>query len=275
MATITAKVKERLVAGLKRYQPILASARSRDVNESDTVTIVTDMLQDIFGFDKFLEITSEYAIRGTYVDLAIKRDGKLDTLIECKAIGLDLKDNHVKQAVDYAANQGVEWVFLTNGVIWQVYRVQFTKPIVSELVIELDLTQVNPKNTDHIERVYMLTKEGLGKAALGDYYTQRQILNRYCIGAVAMSDPVIDVIRKELRRMAPDVKVDSEHIREVLVQEVLKRDVVEGEKADDARKKVNKAASKQLKKIAKEKVIGMDGGSGKERSVEGAAVAGE
>ena len=56
------------------------------------------------------------------VDLAIKVDGKLALLIEVKAIGLELKDGHVKQAVDYAANQGCDWVVLTNGMIWRVYK---------------------------------------------------------------------------------------------------------------------------------------------------------
>lgn len=65
------------MAGIKRFQPILASAKARDVNESDTVMIVTDMLADVFGFDKYSEITSEYVIRGTFVDLAIKIEGTL------------------------------------------------------------------------------------------------------------------------------------------------------------------------------------------------------
>jgi hypothetical protein len=85
MASIPKKVAERLVAGLKRYQPILAAAKARDVGETDTVTIVKDMLADIFGYDKYSELTSEYAIRGTYCDLAIKLDAKLSTLIEVKA----------------------------------------------------------------------------------------------------------------------------------------------------------------------------------------------
>ena len=42
-------------------------------------------------------------------------NGKLHYLIEVKAIGSDLKENHVKQAVDYAANEGVDWVLLTTG----------------------------------------------------------------------------------------------------------------------------------------------------------------
>lgn len=33
---IPVKVAERLAAGLKRFQPILSSAKARDVNESDT-----------------------------------------------------------------------------------------------------------------------------------------------------------------------------------------------------------------------------------------------
>ena len=109
MAALPKKVEERIGAGLKRFQPILASAKARDVNESDTVVIITDLLQEIFGYDKYSEITSEHMIRGTFCDLAIKLDGHLALLIEAKAIGLDLKEQFVKQAVDYAANQGVEW----------------------------------------------------------------------------------------------------------------------------------------------------------------------
>src|SRR6187401_2913006 len=103
MGAVPKKVAERLSAGIKRFQPILAAAKARDVGEADTVTIVTDMLADVFGFEKYNEVTSEFAIRGTYCDLGLKLDGALQTLIEVKAIGHELKDGHVKQAVDYAA----------------------------------------------------------------------------------------------------------------------------------------------------------------------------
>ncbi len=42
MASIPKKVTERLVAGIKKYQPILAAAKIRDVGEADTVTIIKD-----------------------------------------------------------------------------------------------------------------------------------------------------------------------------------------------------------------------------------------
>ena len=252
MGTIPAKIKDRLTTGIKRFQPILTSAKSRDVNESDTVIIVTDLLAEVFGYDKYSEITSEYVIRGTYVDLAIKLDGTLQMLIEVKAIGLDLKEAYTKQAVDYAANQGVEWVILTNGVTWQVYRVSFSKPIDQELVLEFDYLNLDHKSSDDIENLYLLTREGIAKSMLGEYHAQRQALSRYFIGAMLLSDVVLDVIRRELRKVSPDVRIDTEHIKEVLTQEILKREVIEGAKAEEARRKITRAASRLQRKAAKE-----------------------
>ena len=247
MANVPQKVSERLVNGIKRYQPILAGAKDRDVGETDTVTIVKDMLADIFGYDKYSELTSEFVIRGTYCDLAIKLDGKLSTLIEVKAIGIELKDAHVKQAVDYATNQGVDWVLLTNGIHWRICNVLFTKPIGQELVVDIDLSTLNPKVEGDLETIYLWCKEGWQRSALGDYHTQKQALSRFFLGAIVLADSVLDVIRRELRRVSPDVRIDNEQIRAVLVNEVLKREVMEGDKAEDARKKIARAASKSLR----------------------------
>ena len=250
MASLPKKVAERLVAGIKRFQPVLAAAKSRDVGESDTVTIVKDMLAEVFGYDKYSEVTSEFAIRSTYCDLAIKLEGTLQTLIEVKAIGLDLKDAHVKQAIDYAANQGVDWVLLTNGISWRVYHVIFAKPIDQELVIDIDFCAVNPRTEADLELLYLWCKEGWQRSVLGEYHTQKQALSRFFLGAMVLTDPVLDVIRRELRRVSPDVRIESEQIRTVLAAEVIKREVMEGDKADEARKKIARVANKALRTAA-------------------------
>lgn len=247
MASIPKKVAERLVNGIKRYQQILASAKSRDVGEADTVTIIKDMLQDIFGYDKYSELTSEFAIRGTYCDLATKIDGVLQTLIEVKAIGLDLKDQHVKQAVDYAANQGIDWVLLTNGICWRVYHITFAKPITHDLVVDIDFSTLNSRSQHDLDLLYLWCKEGWQRSVLGEYHTQQQALSRFFIGAMLQTDPVLEVVRRELRRVSPDVRIDIDQIKAVLLNEVIKRDVIEGDKAEEARKKISKAATKALR----------------------------
>jgi hypothetical protein len=245
--SVPKRAAERIATGLKRFQPILAAARARDVNESDTVVIITDLLQEVFGYDKYSEITSEHMIRGTFCDLAIKLEGSLTLLIEAKAIGLELKEQFVKQAVDYAANQGVEWVALTNAIVWRVYRVTFTRPIEHELVVDLDLLSMNSRSADHVELLGLLSKEGWQRARLGDYASQKQALSRFTLGGLVLSDPVLEVVRREVRRLSPDVRVDIEEIRSALRVDVLKREVLEGEKAEAARRQITKAQGRALR----------------------------
>ncbi len=85
------------------------------------------------------------------------------------------------------------------------------------------------------------------KAALAGYHVQRQATNRFFLAAILLSDPVLELVRRELRRLSPGVKVQVDALRAALIEEVLKRDVVDGERAADARKKVNRAMSRLLR----------------------------
>ena len=252
MKPIPKKVNERLVKGIKKFHKILEDARSRDINESDTVVIITDMLSEIFGFDKYSEITSEFAIRGTYCDLVTQIDGDLQYLIEVKAVGVELKESFIKQAVDYAANQGIDWVILTNGIRWIVYKIAFTKPIDKDQVIRFNFNELNPKNKSHLEIMFCLSKEGCNKSVLDEYHSQRQVLNKYFIGSVIITDPMLNTIRRELKKLAPDIGTDNEQIKKVISQEIFKREILESEKAQEASKKINYKIKKYQK--AKDKV---------------------
>ncbi|HTB83447.1 MAG TPA: type I restriction enzyme HsdR N-terminal domain-containing protein [Candidatus Sulfotelmatobacter sp.] len=248
MANIPQRVSERLVTGIKKFKPVLAAAYDNKANESNTVIIITAMLSEVFGYDTFKEITSEIAIRGTFCDLATKIDEKIQSLIEAKAISQELKDIHVMQAVSYASNQGVDWVVLTNGMHWHIYKVTFAKPIDHEKIIEINFLDVDHHNIAHLEMLFRLTKEGWEKSALKDYYQQKQALSKFSIGAILSTDAVLNLIRKNLRLISPDAKINAEQIRSVLENEVITKEVLEGDKADEARRKIAKA----LKKLEKE-----------------------
>jgi hypothetical protein len=249
MASVPTKVAQRLAAGLKRFQPITSSARARDVNESDTVIIVTDLLAELFGFDKYTDITSEKAIRGTYCDIVVRLEGTLRAIIEVKAVGIEFKPTHTKQAVDYAVNEGVDWVILTNAMQWQVYRVIFGKPIDQELVCQINLLDLNSRVAADIEALYLLTKEGMQKSALDEHYARRQATDRFAIGAILLSDAVVATVRRELRKLSPDVGISADEVRKTLANEVLKRDVVEGEDAQQACRKLQKSAAKAARAV--------------------------
>jgi len=247
MVKIPQKVSERLKKEINQFQKILSTAKDRDVNESDTVIIITDMLAKVFGFDKYTEITSEQAIRGTYCDLAIKLNGKIKFLIEAKAIGITLKENHLRQAISYGVTNGIPWVVLTNGVDWEIYKIRFEKPINYDLVCSFNFAELNSKKQEDQDKVFLLCREGIEKAAIEEFHDHVQSVNRFMVGAIVQSDPVISVIRRELRRIADGVKVTEEEIQTILYAEVLKRDIVQGEHAEEAVTRVKKAQKKQAR----------------------------
>ena len=263
MVNVNTKIKERITKGVKKFQPILLKAHSADVNESDTVTIITDMLCEIFGYDKYENITSEFAIKKTYCDIAIKLKDKVKFLIECKAIGLDLKEDYIRQATNYAANSGIAWVVLTNGITWQVYHITFGNMVEKELVYEFNVCDLSVKKQGDIELLYYLCIEAFApnsKATLDDLRAQKQILNRFVIGRIILTDAGIDGIRKCVRKLYPDLKVTNEEIYSIVHNEIFKREIIESESADEAKKAIAKQERKvnnaKAKKDMSEEMIG-------------------
>lgn len=231
---ISKKVADRIATQLKRYQAILTDAKNKDISESDTVVIIAEMLTDVFGYKKFAEITTEFAIHGTHVDLAVKIDDDVRFLIEAKGIGVALKDGHVKQAIDYGANHGVEWVILTTGIVWRVYKILFRQPIDKTLVFDLDISQASPRSREVLECFGNLSREGFTKSSMSALFQQRQVTSKYSLAALLLSAPMIAQLRRELRRVVPGMKVDEDDLRVVLEHSVLKREVVDSEETKKA-----------------------------------------
>jgi hypothetical protein len=254
MANIPKKVTDRFVKEIGGFQKVLHNAKDRDINESDTVAIIVDILGAVFGFDKYTEVTSEQCIGKTYCDLAVKLDNQIKYLIEVKSIGLTLKDNHLRQAIGYGATQGIPWVILTNGINWEIHRIRFEKPVQTDLVCSFDFLTLSPRKGEDQEKLFLLCKEGITKAAMDEFAERVQSVNRFMIGAVMLTDPVVSQVRRELRRMAPGLKVENGEIESIIKAEVFKREVIEGDFADRAKAIIKKAnrAQKKVKPVPAE-----------------------
>jgi hypothetical protein len=245
--SISKRSAERAISALERLVPIIKQQKTRDVSEADTVTLVKDVLAEAFGFDKYADLASEHAIRGTHCDLAVKIDGKPIELIEVKSAGMDLEDRHVKQAVDYAANEGMDWVVLTNASVWRLYQVQFAKPIDKRLVIEIDLTALEFRGDDCVECLEPFMKEGFAKGVQEELCDRQDATSRFLISALILkNEDVVAVIRRELRKIV-DVLVGDEEIIKVLRDEVIKRETLEGPEAEGASRRVTRTEARNSK----------------------------
>ena len=247
------KFTKTFIENLKKYQPILRKMKENEVNETDTVKVINDILSDLFGYDKYSDITSEYAIRGTYCDLAIKgSNNKPYILIEVKGISIALNDNHIKQAIDYGANEGVKWCVLTNGEYWKVYRIKFAQPIDKELVFEFNLLDLNVKDEKMLSMIFALSKLGKEKSVIEDLYSEIQVKNKYIIGALLNSGDVFSLIRKNMRKLFDDIKISEEDISSFGRNDIIRRDIIDTDEAKKAVKDIEKRRKKLENKIKKD-----------------------
>ena len=209
------------------------------------------MLCDIFGYDKYTELTSEQQIRGTFCDLAVKIEGKIHYLAEIKSAGTSLNNNHLRQAVNYGAHEGIEWVLLTNAIVWKVYRIKFAQPIDWEEVYCFDMGAISTRSSDDLAKVFMLCRESISSDALNQFHQQAQIINRYVIAELLLGDAMVASLRREMRRLFDGLKTTDDELRSFLSIEVIKRDTMDGDAAKAAKSVVKKASGALARKAAK------------------------
>lgn len=253
MAAIPAKVIERIRDNLGKIQKVIEQAKDRDINEADTVVIVSDVMSMLFGYDKYTEITREYAIKGQYCDLAVKIDGKPKFLIEVKAIGTSLSEKHLQQAITYGTKDGTEWIILTNGLEWRVYKVRFEQPVKTDTVCEFNLLETKTKKQGDLDKLFILCKEGLKKNAIDEFSQHGMIVNKYYLSVILRSEPVIDAMKKEFRKIDPQINIETDEIVGLLNNDVLKRELLDSSGTVDANEKYAKIIKKLEKKKIKDK----------------------
>lgn len=120
------KQMNKLVQTIEMIRGKLSVLRRHALKETPTRTIVIDPLLEALGWDVRDpdEVQLEHpTVDGKSVDYALKLNRKPVLLVEAKALDDPLNDvKAITQVVGYAANEGIVWCVLTNGITWRVYR---------------------------------------------------------------------------------------------------------------------------------------------------------
>jgi predicted type IV restriction endonuclease len=221
------KVLDRVRTSFARFVPVLEALAARSANESDTVAVVTDMLSDAFGWQKYVDVTSELRIKGQFCDLVLRNADRMVAILEAKSINTKLSRTHLYQAVNYAANQGVDWIILTNGRHWELYRLIIGKPLDQQLIAEFDATDVALQDTDlqDMDAPWLLCKEAFERGAPQETFERLSKINGNSLAQFVLSSSVLKRLRLEIRDNT-DFNVGVEEIRHLLCKSVLRPDVV-------------------------------------------------
>lgn len=164
-----------LVPCIERLQAKLDRHRRDDLKEYPTRTIFIAVLLQALGWDVTDpdEVREEYpTIDGKSVDYALKIDNKPVLFLEAKPLNDPLTDvKSITQVVGYAANAGVAWCVLTNGVMYKVYYTYAKAGAPEKLVFEVS---IDPKEKQSMpvqriaESLSLLSRDSMEKGVLDE-----------------------------------------------------------------------------------------------------------
>jgi predicted transport protein len=196
------KCIEALRAQLERH-------RHAGLKEYPTRTIFIDPLLEALGWDVRDpdEVELEYpTVDVKSVDYAMKINRKAVFLLEAKQLTDKLDDvKSITQVVGYAANDGIEWCVLTNGVRYKVYKSSERATAPEKLLFEVS---IDPRDSSGLSveqiatQLSRLSRDSMAHGVLDKLGTEifttgkvRKALDRLFINA---PQPLIRLIRKAI-----------------------------------------------------------------------------
>lgn len=196
----TTHQRELLEKNLRDYRKKwLGKSKGKSLNEADTRICVNDFLTDVLGYQMHEEIKTEYAIRGQYADYVIQLKRKKQFVVEVKAMEIDLNAKHLLQATHYAADEGIDWVMLTNGMNIELHRVIFSKPVSDVRIFKFDLSDLS-----QIERasdaLVNLTKRAVEKGELEEYWKRFDALSPLKLVKTMYTEEIMGAIRRKIKK---------------------------------------------------------------------------
>lgn len=198
----TEKQRTQLEKNLREYRKkYLGKGKSSDMNESGTRISVNEFLQDVLGYEFGDEIKTEYAIKGEYADYVVQLKRKKHFVVEVKAMEIDLNERHLRQAMAYASNEGIEWIVLFNGRQIQLYRVIFGKPMSNHRVFDYDLSDLSVMKQASAELIN-LAKRSVERGDLEMYWKRFDALSTDSLIKTVYTQDVIGAIRRKVKKQS-------------------------------------------------------------------------
>ena len=220
MAVYQDKAKDRIKSGLSRMNTIIEKGKRDSYNEADTRKIVTDILTRYLGWDQFDNLTAEQMIGSRYADFVIKKEDDILAVIEVKQIGLKLKETHLNQARQYATDEGIEWIILTNGDTWNVYRNILENGIpVAKYVFSTTISDKEEKPAEKTKKLYFLSEESSRKHEIKEYYDRKVALSGENLADYILSDVILNKLRIALKN-GTGQKLNNHDIAKAVVEQV-------------------------------------------------------
>jgi hypothetical protein len=90
----------------------------------------------------------------------------------------------------------------------------------------------------------VISKDGQEKSIIDDFYSSIQVKNKFIIGCLLNSPEVYTLIRRTMRRLFDDVKISEQEIADIMMNDIIKREIIDSEESKKAKKDIDKIYKK-------------------------------
>ena len=131
---------------------IKAHGDSVQKNETRTRQVLIDPLLAALGWDVTdpAQVTLEYASGNGRADYALLGPGRPVAVVEAKRLEQQLDAKHSMQVLNYANEQGIKYMVVTNGDEWKMYDVFKHAPLTERVLMSLKIS-ANPPHESAIQ----------------------------------------------------------------------------------------------------------------------------
>lgn len=168
-----------IVKCIEHLRVQLERHRKEALKEYPTRTIFIDPLLTALGWDVRdpNEVELEHpTVDGKSVDYAMKVNRKVVLHLEAKKLGDPLDDvKSITQVVGYAANDGIEWCVLTNGIRYKVYKASEKASAPDKLLFEVSLAPQDAGGMtvkELAKQLHRLSRDSLAQGLLDELGTE-------------------------------------------------------------------------------------------------------
>jgi len=148
---------ERIMAIAERIPQIIDSLETEEATKN---ALIMPFIQAL-GYDIFnpQEVVPEFVAdvgtkKGEKVDYAIKQNGDVIILIECKQANANLNEANTNQLYRYFTTTKARIAILTNGVIYRFYSdLEEPNKMDQKPFLELDMTNIRDNLLDEVKKL--------------------------------------------------------------------------------------------------------------------------
>ena len=194
---------------VEELQSQLKKHRRSSLKELPTRTIFIDPLLVSLGWDVRDpdEVELEFpTIDGKAVDYALRINKKIVALVEAKALNDPLDDvKSITQVVGYAANDGIEWCVLTNGIKYKVYSSSQRATAPDKLLFEVSIDPESDPDRS-VEQIVLhlgrLSRDSMARGVLDELgeeiFTNAKVRKALDKLFVEQDDALVRIVRKTM-----------------------------------------------------------------------------